>query len=644
MTRKPSDKKFPDISANTSRRLFTDLIIGLLSIVIIVASLSMGGYFFIAYRKASQTLEGDADQYISYLIKSLELPLWSLDDETVQQIGDAYMTSGRVSLLEIISNAYEEEYIYVKKKDDENDMVLRKAQIFHSGQIVGSIRIGLSRAYYEGELYRFLISSIGILLIIVLAMMVATSLMLHYFVRKPLQLLMDVAEDMSQGNYERKQEKIRHYEISIVYGQLVIMAENVKRRETSLAESNTRLRGEIARRENSEREILRLRNYLFNIINSMPSCLVAVDIKGRVTQWNNQMEQATGISFKDALSRPLAQVFPRLAEKMPEIETAIRESRVVLAPKVSRQTKQGTCFENITIFPLIANKVEGAVIRIDDVTEHVRMEEMMVQSEKMLTVGGLAAGMAHEINNPLAGILQTTGVMSNRLSTNLKISANRKAAEEAGITLEAIEQFMKSRGIFRMIDTINSSCRRVTEVVKNMLSFARKSDEGMIPYSMDEIMDSALDLAATDYDLKKEYDFKKITIIKEYTDSLPPIPCQKSQIQQVLLNILGNGAQAMKSAGTENPHFIIRAYVEKHKDMICLEIEDNGPGMDEVIRKKIFDPFYTTKPPGMGTGLGLSVSYFIITENHQGKITVESEPGAGAKFIISLPLYRRRQQ
>lgn len=398
---------------------------------------------------------------------------------------------------------------------------------------------------------------------------------------------------------------------------------------------------DITRQKRDEEELRRLRNYLSNIINSMPSIIVAVDEEGKVTLWNNQTEKTTGIRFEEARSQPLSMVFPRLGEKKSQIETAIQERQVIRTPKVSHKMEHAIHFEDITIFPLVANGVDGAVIRVDDVTKQVRLEEMMIQSEKMLTVGGLAAGMAHEINNPLAGMLQTAAVMRNRLSTDLDIPANRRTAEEVGVSLEAIERFMEARGIFRMINTITTSGRRVADVVQNMLSFARKGDENVTSHYMNRILDSVLVLAGTDYDFKKEYDFKRIKIIKEYGSDLPPVPCQRTKIQQVLLNIFGNGAQAMQGAGTEEPQFFVRVFLDRRRNMVCVEIEDNGPGMDESTRKKVFDPFFTTKPTGLGIGLGLSVSYFIITENHQGEMAVESEPGAGAKFIISLPLQGR---
>ncbi|WP_320045269.1 PAS domain S-box protein [uncultured Desulfobacter sp.] len=395
---------------------------------------------------------------------------------------------------------------------------------------------------------------------------------------------------------------------------------------------------DITQQKKAEGELHHLKNYLSNIIDSMPSVLVGVDREGRVTQWNRKARQATGLSLEMVLGLPLAQVFPSLAGQMQQIETAIRECRVISSPKVVCKTKTGSRYDNITVFPLKDNSMEGAVIRVDDVTEQVRLEEMMIQSEKMLSVGGLAAGMAHEINNPLAGMMQTANVMRSRLQ-DLSIPANLKAADEVGVSIEKMGAFMEKRGILRMINAINESGRRMSEIVNNMLSFARKSDAALSSCDPIQLLDRTLELATTDYDLKKQHDFKTIKIIKEYEKNLPMIFCEGAKIQQVLLNILRNGAQAMQNrdAGSrEFPCFILR--LAREESMLRIEIQDNGPGMDKAIRSRIFEPFFTTKPVGVGTGLGLSVSYFIITQNHGGTMDVVSSPGKGANFIIRLPL------
>ena len=402
---------------------------------------------------------------------------------------------------------------------------------------------------------------------------------------------------------------------------------------------------DITERKQAEVELRHLRNYLGNIIDSMPSVLIGVDAEFKVTQWNKTAENQTGINANNANGKIITDLLPSLISEMSKIKESIR-SRETKQNQKKPSNKDGEIFyEDITIYPLITNGVEGAVIRIDDVTEKIRMEEMMIQSEKMLSVGGLAAGMAHEINNPLAGIMQNVQVIKNRLSTSsLK---NKTVAKKNNTNFDSILNFMKDRKIFTMLDMVHESGDRASKIVKNMLSFSRKSEHTSELNNITKIIDNTLDLASNDYDLKKKYDFRKIKIIKDYQEEIPLIRCEFSKLQQVFLNIFKNGAEAMAEENKKkdkkelkSPQFHIR--VNKFDKILQIEIEDNGPGISKKNQNRIFEPFFTTKKVGTGTGLGLSVSYFIIIEDHGGEMRVESEEGIGTKFIIRLPIERNK--
>jgi len=394
---------------------------------------------------------------------------------------------------------------------------------------------------------------------------------------------------------------------------------------------------DITERKQTEEQLQHIQSYLINIIDSMPSILIGVNANSKVTQWNSQAQKATGVSPEEAQGQNLEKVFPRIFHEMPKVHKAIISRQQQSDAKRSYIENGDIKYEDITIYPLVTNGIEGAVIRIDDVTEKVHLEEMMIQSEKMLSVGGLAAGMAHEINNPLAGMMQTANVMRNRLTAN-EIPANVKTAEAVGTNMDVIHHFMNDRGVFRMLDAITDSGKRVAKIVDNILSFARKSDAETFPQDIRKLLDDSLELSATDYDLKKQYDFKSIKIIREYSDDLPEVLCESTKIQQVFMNLFRNGAEAMQEAGTEHPQFILRTLHGPDPKRVTIEIEDNGPGIEESTRRRIFEPFFTTKPVGVGTGLGLSVSYFIVSENHRGEMSVESELGKGTRFIIRLPI------
>jgi signal transduction histidine kinase len=265
----------------------------------------------------------------------------------------------------------------------------------------------------------------------------------------------------------------------------------------------------------------------------------------------------------------------------------------------------------------------------------VRIEEMMVQSEKMLSVGGLAAGMAHEINNSLGVILQASQNVLRRVSPEL--SANVQAAEACGTTLASIRRYLEEREVSQFLQDIRDSGLRAAEIVENMLAFSRKPDAGGSLTPLADLLERTLLLAENDYDLRRRYDFRQIEIVREYHPDAPPLVCQPSRMQQVFFNILRNGAEAMNESRDSGrpPRFILRVLPQAHT--VRVEIGDNGPGMDETTRKRVFEPFFTSKPPGVGTGLGLSFSYFIVTENHGGTLSVTSSPGAGSRFVIELP-------
>jgi len=141
-----------------------------------------------------------------------------------------------------------------------------------------------------------------------------------------------------------------------------------------------------------------------------------------------------------------------------------------------------------------------------------------------------------------------------------------------------------------------------------------------------------------DYDLKKSYDFRSVEIIRDYAQKLPLVPCVSSEIQQVLLNIFRNSAQSMHATDKSKIQSRLNVHVYIVDQYINIDIEDNGCGMNEETSRRIFEPFYTTKDPGIGTGLGMSVSYFIIVETHSGEMFVESELEKGTKITIRLPI------
>ncbi|UZP67242.1 ATP-binding protein [Desulfovibrio mangrovi] len=372
-----------------------------------------------------------------------------------------------------------------------------------------------------------------------------------------------------------------------------------------------------------------------NLLDAIPATLVGINADGVVTHWNRAAEAMTGVSAVRALGADVRSLILR-PQMEPLLQQVLNKEEVAESLNVKVMTEDGIRYENIRCYPVVAGKMFGALLRIDDVTEQVRFNEVMIQTEKMMSVGGLAAGMAHEINNPLGIIMQSTQNVFRRVSSEMK--ANQQVAEELGVDLTSVGRYLEARGVMGFLRNIREATGRGSKIVSNMLQFSRQSSGQKQPCDMNQLLDGALALAQGEYSMRKKYDFKRVRIIKDYAENLPKVECAATEIEQVVLNILKNAAQAMAEHCEKDCQPEIGLQTRLVDGDVRIDIWDNGPGMEQSVQDNIFKPFFSTKPVGSGTGLGLSVSHFIITQNHKGTLGVDSELGKGSRFIIHLPL------
>ena len=421
-------------------------------------------------------------------------------------------------------------------------------------------------------------------------------------------------------------------------------AEQARQRALELSQkmhdTNARLGFEVKVRARVEHKLTDFQHYLNNIIDSMPSAIIAIDHELKVTQWNKGASQITHVKRDDAIYQPLEESCGFLFAYLTLITNSLEKKVVNKVERINLSINGQNSTLDLTIYPLDDTTHSGAVIRIDDVTQRAQMEDMMVQSEKMMSLGGLAAGMAHEINNPLGAIVQTVQNIKRRL--NPSIAKNIEIAEQIGDNMENICAYIEQRGIFSFLNNISQAGERAATIVNNMLQFSRQSPKKLQPQNLHHIIDRSISIAKNEYSLSKGYDFKAIDLIKDFDLTLDEVPCIPSEIEQVILNLLKNAAQALQEYKQTKEFDLdwysqIQISTRKNNQMAELIIEDNGPGIDDETTRHIFEPFFTTKEVGMGTGLGLSVSFFIITNHHQGQMRVQSTIGAGTRFTIMLP-------
>lgn len=397
-------------------------------------------------------------------------------------------------------------------------------------------------------------------------------------------------------------------------------------------------------REQKAIGLLREREQMYReLVENTNSIILRMDLSGRITFLNEYAQQLFGYGLEEISGRTVVgTVFPeretggrdnlalleslcRTPDSYPliEIECYTKDGRKVWISWANR----GYCDPD--------DRLVGVLSVGQDITERKRLHEVMIFTEKMMTMGGLAAGMAHELNNPIGGILQNAQNLARRLSPELP--TNRTAASEAGIDLESLQEYLKKRGIHDILSYIVTSCERSADIVARMLAFSRRGGGKTEPVGLPELVERTIELASCDYDLKKSYNFRSIPIVREYLDGLPPVSVNPMEIEQVLLNLLKNAAQAISELpdSPESHRIVIRTHYVT--PFAAIDIEDDGPGIPTELHARIFEPFFTTKDVGIGTGLGLSVSYSIVANNH-GSISLDPSYTDGARFTIKFPL------
>jgi PAS domain S-box-containing protein len=376
-----------------------------------------------------------------------------------------------------------------------------------------------------------------------------------------------------------------------------------------------------------EEEMAQMRVYLKNIIDSMPSMLVSVNDDGIIAEWNEAACRITGVSATEAIGREVWQVVPFLEK----FRSSMQEVIATRSPREFHNEVRGAGeneeFHNISLFPLIANCVQGIVIRVDDVTEMERKEQQLRQAQKMETIGTLAGGLAHDFNNILGGI---TGSLSL-------------------ITFKHTQDHAMDRDIMlKYLGIMEEAGKRAADLVKQLLSISRKQETLFECVDVNSTIDHVMQICSNSFDKCIELDVRHFPG-KALVNASP------TQMEQVLLNLCVNAAHAMTTMRGADEHqggklavslrrlFADAAFRATHpeageRQYWVLSVQDTGVGMETKTVAKIFDPFFTTKDRDKGTGLGLAMVYNIV-QQHNGFIDVYSEPGIGSTFNVYLPVF-----
>ena len=395
----------------------------------------------------------------------------------------------------------------------------------------------------------------------------------------------------------------------------------------AIALENVRLHASL---DHKAREYERLKDYKENIVESLSVGIAAAGLDDRVESWNTQLELMFGIPRHEAVGRRIGELLPTaLAGELDRVSEdagihniykfrltpsdfpaefrgeAIGELPASSGPNGTGEDERERVL-NVVVAPLVAKNFDriGRLIIFDDVTERIELEEQLVQADKLSSIGLLAAGVAHEVNTPLAVISSYAQMLARQVSSQ--------------------------PGHAKMLDKITSQTFRASEIVNSLLSFSRTSTRQFERVDLAKAIRDTLNL------VEPQLRHAKIEVETEFDPAAARVTGSAGKLQQVFLNLFLNARDAMPEGGR------LRVRTEAFADgpSARITVSDTGVGMSAQQAKRIFDPFFTTKGPQRGTGLGLAVCHGIIQE-HSGTMTVESSPGKGSAFHIEIPLERK---
>jgi len=369
--------------------------------------------------------------------------------------------------------------------------------------------------------------------------------------------------------------------------------------------------------QEANRDLRRSNAFLRNLIMSSVDAVIAADMQGKILIFNRAAGQISGYSEEEALSElDIRDVYP--GEGAREVMRKLRSRDYGGKGKLKSEEVEILRKDGDTVpISLSASIVyedgqeEGTVGFFYDLREKRRMEReldktriQLLQAEKMASVGKLAAGVAHQLNNPLGGITLYAKLL--------------------------LEEYEIEAGAKEDVERILDDAERCRVIVRELLQFARQTTKETRPFDINEALTRTLFL------LQNQSLFQNIEIVTDLDPSLPKVPSDIQQLSQAFMNIILNAADAMQGKG----RIQVRTGLNPARDGLVVEIADTGPGIPEEVLAHVFEPFFTTKEEGQGTGLGLSVVYGII-ENHHGRIAARNRPEGGAAFVIELPLAPR---
>jgi PAS domain S-box-containing protein len=605
--------------------LSRSLTIAIVACVALISTLVLTVFLYFNSKDSWQSLETQADDYITYLSGALQQPLWTFDEPALRRIARTVFRNSDFVRLKVEGN--QRKILYELWAPENYGTIKRRTSIMYNDEKIGVLELEVSTRAYVQKLNNLILSSAITLATVLLTLLILNGFILNRLLKRPLDSLLKRIDLLSQGKPVSTSSKVRHQELSQIINQFDAMAREVTQRTNSLLVSKRMLEDEIKERNAVERALMESEKR-YRVLTDVVPIAIIVHRELKILIANSQAMDLFRVQEPSDLIGSFIPdlVYPDDLGIFYERTQAIMDKGNTAQPREYRWVRlDGTSFSAEAMGIRISQFGELATLTVlrdltqqkRDETEKNRLMTQLQQAQKMEAVGTLASGIAHDFNNILQAISGTVQLMT--------ADGGRSALDR------------------HRLEGIDTAAMRASDLVKRLLTFGRKVEPKLGPVDLNqEVMRSVAILERTQP--------KMIQLETSLCQDLPLINGDVSQLEHVVINLGNNAADAMPDGGTMRINTEVACLLDgkpqggngqapSGAEYVKFSMSDTGTGMDEATLKQIFDPFFTTKEVGKGTGLGLSTVYGIV-QSHGAQIRCQSKPGQGTSFEIYFPVYR----
>ncbi|MDM8535603.1 ATP-binding protein [Desulfobacterales bacterium HSG17] len=587
-----------------------------IGVAVLCVCLTTGAIYYFFTMKM---VERDFNEYITHQTKSIAdmftIQLWLFDLNNIRKLGKLLLNSPQIT--GIILKDFSQIIILNEGLTDEKAGVKVDQNLFHkNSRQVGKVEIYFSNTPWQQHKTNILYMGGIIVTGAIATLCLLINILINKYLSYPLEKLRVDIASFSAGQFEVSGLSNQRIEIQTIIDSFNELARKIELRDKEISNKTISLEKEIQARKKTEKFLKESEKKYQGLYENAPDIFVTVETgTAKIINCNRTMVDQLGYSKSEIIGRPVFDMLTpgsvKLAKK--KIFPLIMKSAAITGEELQVLKKDGSTIDVSLNVSTVSDENENIIEKRfiwRNITEIKKLESQLQHNQRLESIGTLAGGVAHEINNPINGIMNYAQLIKDRLDPENQLS------EFAGeIILET---------------------DRVAEIVMNLLTFASHDKQEHSKARIHDIVEATLSLIRT----LVRHDH--ITLEVDVPDDLPEVECRSEQIRQVLMNLLTNARDALNERYKQyHEDKIIRVFSRylniDGKRWIRTTVEDHGHGLNPEIQERIFDPFITTKPREHGTGLGLSISYGIVHEHH-GKLHVESEADRFTRFHLDLPV------